>query len=167
MVSQPLTDLDIRKLLPETMVLTYPELKNAESIDDILGSQKQCVVLFLTENDHTGHWQGLFEDAKGIHFFDSYGMSPNGAFAWLNAEEERKLHQTREYLDALLRKAGRPVFYSTARLQSRDDDVATCGRHVCCRLLFKRMPLQEYVKMVRHNGDADAWVTQFTQTLLE
>ena len=70
-----LTEDDMRKLLPGTRVITYPELRSFSRIEDALDSHGSLVLLFLTTGLSQGHWIALDADTERgtIEFFDSYG----------------------------------------------------------------------------------------------
>lgn len=70
-----LTEDDMKKLLPGTRVITYPELRAFSNIEDALDGYGSIVILFLTTGLSQGHWIALDADSdRGtIEFFDSYG----------------------------------------------------------------------------------------------
>jgi hypothetical protein len=158
LMNKELGEDDIRSLLGNDIkIITYPELAN-HTLDTVFDPQGRCVILFLTESDHDGHWIGLRKSSDGVEFFDSFGKQPDGDLSWLSSAEKIKLHETKPLLHDLLQSAGR-VDYNKKKLQR--DSSSTCGRHVCWRLLNPG-PLSQYVNTLVGSGDPDKYVCQKT-----
>ena len=170
-IQRPLGDDDLKLLLPGIRILRYPELKNCRHIEDVLDPEGRLVVLFLTEDQNTGHWQCVYKRDDGVLcFFDSFGMRPDQAFDWLSPKEERHLGQTRAEITRLLKDAvsrGVEVVYNTVQYQSTRGDVNTntCGRGCAVRLLFKNLEADDFHELVEA-GNGDDFVTRLTQELL-
>jgi hypothetical protein len=167
----PLTDSDLRALLGDISILTYPQLRDCQHIEQCMDSMGRACILFLTDSATSGHWIGLLATSPTtVEYVDSYGLSPDAEFGWLPARQERKLGQTRHELTRLIREAegrGITVEYSSTKLQSVLPRIATCGRHVASRLLHGWMSSDEYVEMVTGSAvSADEFVTLVTAELL-
>lgn len=158
-----LTDEDLRSLLGSSIsIVTYPELKNVSNIRQILDDKGRAMILFLTENENTGHWQCIMDHGPYIEWQDSYGIQPDGTRRWLNKREQENLGQDQDLLKPLLKAAGKPVIQNKYRFQ-RGDDVNTCGRHCAARLLFKDLSLDQYKNLMDlMDMDPDDFVTAMT-----
>lgn len=164
----PLGDDDINKILePDTHIFTYPYLKQVKDIDEIFDPYGRAMMLYLTENETTGHWVCLIRRPHEIEFFDPYGERPDEQLTWNGKGKRMELEQDRPLLSKLLREKGLPVVYNKTKFQKVDDDIATCGRHCVIRLLFKDKSLPQYGKMIEQSGmSPDEFVTRTTYDLL-
>lgn len=152
-----LSNFDILALLKnKTNIITYPELHKFNNINEILYPYNCCVILFMTTNNG-GHWCCLFKrkDNKNnevISFYDSYGDLPDDQLAYIKDIFRLESNQYLPHLTALLykyAKEGGNVEYNEFQHQLLDNHYNTCGRHVCCRLLFKDiLNIYQYNKFV-------------------
>lgn len=166
-----LSDKDIQYLLNGTKIWRYPELQG-KSLNDIFDSLGRCIVLFLTENETTGHWIAIYKGFTNrkacIHYFDPYGLRIDGGRGWLTKKQLSSLGQSYPIITELLAQADVPVYYNTHKFQEMDDDIATCGRHCVCRLYFRKLTGREYLNMINDVGlNPDEFVCEFTNVLLE
>jgi len=164
-----LGDDDLRTLLGnDVKIITYPEL-GKESLGDLLGPGGHTLLLFLTEDKTHGHWLTVLgqDGGKKIEVFDSFGTPIDGDRAWLDQNKLSSLHETLPLLGDILKAAqeeGIQVVHNTTKLQG--DHADTCGRHVAVRLLNKELPIEEYVKRLKGQGNPDEVVTKITYNLL-
>lgn len=169
--ASPLSDEDIRTLCNgATAVKTYPELSAFDTAAQIM-KDGRCALLYLTTSDSEGHWTGVLRTPHGVEYFDSYGHAPDEPLTWLTPAKAVKLHELQHHLTRVLRNAARdgtPVTYNKRPFQSRSNrSMATCGRHVACRLLCNDMTLPQYAAMIDDSGmDADEFVTRATDAQL-
>ena len=56
-----LSDTDMKKVIPTLKVVSYPDLLKATSLDQVLDEKGRLMLLYLTENQHTGHWVCLLK----------------------------------------------------------------------------------------------------------
>lgn len=152
-----LNDDDVRALLGrDTSIVLYPQLAGMQRIP--FDKHGRCVVLYLTENAHTGHWTLLLLHSPAeIEYFDSFGLQPDGDAHWLSAQQRAALGESQQLIHQVLRrmKATNPalqVFYNTRDFQSKAQGVDDCGRWVCARALLQSLSLDEFAAQV----DADA-----------
>ena len=164
-----LSDTDIAGLVPGVKIMTYPQLHAAKSLHDIVPRDGAVVILFLTQSKRSGHWTAvLHHSARGPRaehweYFDSYGGRPDAPLRWISPAKRADLDETNAQLSRLLAASPLPVVFNNAKLQERDDDVATCGRHVVVRLWHRAQSLPEYVTALRAGGRSpDAVVTAAT-----
>jgi hypothetical protein len=163
-----LTDDDINKILGGTVIMTYPELQDVESVESIFDKDGRSVLLFLTENETTGHWTGLIRSEKMIEYFDPYGYAPDADRKWLSKAKLKELDEEKPYLTKLLRASNMKVYFNTFAFQADKQDVNTCGRWVVARLLHRKKTLREFYNMVVKSGmKPDDFVSALTFEILK
>lgn len=146
-------------------LIRYPDLKNYNSIDELLSPYGLCVILFLTA-EHYGHWiliSKLLDGSGLVEVFDSYGTYP---------EEQRKYQlndwarnaQRVPLLSRLLIESPYEISYNEHRFQKRSPSVATCGRFVIIRALLRHLSLEDFYDfMYSTKLTPDELVTYLTQ----
>jgi len=147
-----LSDGDIRRVLGDVNIFTYPQLKRLQSADQMFDSKGRCLVLFLTNSETEGHWCCLMNKKKGIHFWDPYGDTPEEIKDELPRSKRDQLDMSSPYLTRLLASSGRPVYYNTHQYQKEKLDVNTCGRWCIARLLYAPKSEEYFNKAVVSSG---------------
>jgi hypothetical protein len=63
---------DIKKMIPSLNVISYPQLLEAQTIEDVLDDKGRLILLYLTIDQSTGHWVCLLKlrDANIIEYFE-------------------------------------------------------------------------------------------------
>jgi hypothetical protein len=151
--SYPLSDGDIRKILGRDIkIITYPDLGNMSSINQAFDKKGRCIMLYLTENDSTGHWVCMLNKPGAIEFFDPYGEAPEAALETVSEENKEALGEDQPLLTRLLRASGKKVYYNTYPFQKDKADVNTCGRHSVVRCLYAPYSLAKYKKVMDSSG---------------
>jgi hypothetical protein len=147
--------------------LTYPELDDLESWEDAFDDDGRCVLLFLTEDESTGHWVALIRNASTIEYFDPYGIAPEGDKKWIPKEKIKELDQDQPYLTRLLRASGKKVYYNKYPFQQDLSSVNTCGRWVVSRLLLRKKTLKQFYDMIEESKmNPDDFVSALTFKIL-
>jgi hypothetical protein len=166
--SYSLSDGDIRKLLGQDIsIITYPELKHLQSADDMFDDKGRCILLFLTENDHSGHWLALIKRGQTIEFFDPYGEAPEDQKDNVPEANLERLDESQPYLTDLIKASGYKTVYNHFGYQKDKAGINTCGRHCAVRLLNKDLPLPKYKTMIQNSGlSPDDYVTKATYAIL-
>jgi len=164
----PLSDADIEAILGETVIMTYPELQGVDDIEEIFDKDGRSVLLFLTENDQTGHWTGLIRSADTIEYFDPYGSAPDADRKWLSKEKLRELDEEKPHLTRLLRQSKMKVYFNTYDFQQDKESINTCGRWVVARLLHRKKTLRQFYNMVMNSGlKPDDFVSALTFEIIK
>jgi len=138
-------------------IYTYPELNGMKRIEDVLGSGGKAVILFLTTGISFGHWIAVFKRGEQLHFFDSYGLRPDGQRRWLSHDKLVELREDVPVVSNLFRDAhnrGFDCWYSETSFQNPRDDSETCGRHVAVRLAHTHPDEQQYINFIRREQAA-------------
>ena len=168
--SYSLSETDIQKMIPTLRIVSYPELLKAKTIDDVLDDKGRLMLLYLTENEFTGHWVCLlnYRDTNIIEYFDPYGnYKPDGEGKWLTKQQLKELGQSTKKLTQLLNASSYEVKSNAFPFQTDRMNMNTCGRHCTTRLYFKNLHLPEYIKLVESTGlKPDDFVCAFTFNMI-
>ena len=164
----PLSDGDIRKILGQNIrILTHPDVAKLSSADQLFDNQGRCIMLFLTQSPTAGHWCCLLNKKKGIEFFDPYGGKPGAILDDVPPEVRQQNGETAPFLEELLRRSGRPVYYNAHDFQKDKADVNTCGRHCVARCLYAPYSLDKYAAIIKKSGlSPDNFVSGLTASAL-
>lgn len=163
-----LSDTDLQKICGKTNIIRYPDLKNYNNIDEILDDKGRAILLFLTIDDHTGHWIGILKQKDGIHYFDPYGTLPEGEKKWITKNKLIELDEEEPYLTELLQKSGYDVYANIYDFQEDKAGINDCGRWVATRLKYYKKSLKDFYKMVKKsNIDEDDYITKLTYNIIK
>lgn len=150
--ADPMGNDTILTYFPNALIISYDKLKGYNYIEDLLPNPDSYCFLLYTSSVNSGHWTLLSRMGDEIEYFDPYGGNPDAPLHWINAEKRRQLGEDTPFLSLLLDGTKKPVVYNPFDYQSKQEEVATCGRHCCFRLktiLNHSMDLAEYYKMMR------------------
>ena len=131
-----LSDADIKNQLPPSGVrlIEYPQLKNYNSITELLPNKKDAVVILVQiTNKQNGHWICITRFNNIIYLFDSLGYRPDKNLLWTPKYLRKSLGQNIPYLSYLLNDALTKkfkVYFIEYKYQQEKQGVNTCGRHV-------------------------------------
>jgi hypothetical protein len=144
-----LSDTDIRNQLGGTCnIVVYPDLHNYASLDELMGVNNCAVILYESKPEY-GHWTTVFKPNRDtVEFFNSYGSEPDANLKNIPEPFRHKSHQDYPYLSKLLLDSPYDLTYNPYKLQKKNNDVRTCGRHVVERLKNKNLPLTQYIDML-------------------
>jgi hypothetical protein len=161
---------DIKKMIPTLNVISYPELLEAKSIDDVFDYKGRLILLYLTLDQSTVHWVCLLKlrNSNIIEYFDPYGnYKPDGESKWISTEKQKEFGQYSKKLTQLLDESPYEIKSNAYPFQKDKRDMNTCGRHCVTRLYFKHLDLPGYIKLVESTGlPADDFVSAFTYNLI-
>jgi hypothetical protein len=114
--------------LEPSNIFTSKDLLNVNNIDNLLDRKGRGIMLYLTENDTTGHWIGLLRKGNTIEIFDPYGNKPNEWEKKLNSE--KGLNPPNGVLEKLIKGSGYKIKINNMKHQDiNNPNIATCGRH--------------------------------------
>lgn len=133
----------------EVNVFTYPDIGQYHDIEQLLHPYDACIILYLT-TEHYGHWCALIKQTPDlIEFFDPYALMPDKEIAYIPKHFRKESGQNIPHLSRLLYQSDYKISYNHHRLQQLKNDVNTCGRHCCLRVVLKNMPLDEYASLFK------------------
>lgn len=151
-----ITDKQIMKLAgKKTHLVTYPELKDYKTLDDLFGNNDKVIILYINtidSNSISGHWCALIRHHKGkkiiVEFADPYGKPVDESLKWHTKSKNRELGQSKNYLSKLLYdfslNPNNEVHYNENKLQRMAENINTCGRHIGLRCHFNKIPLEQW-----------------------
>jgi hypothetical protein len=146
-------------------IVSYPELNNYSSIDELFGNFDACFILYMT-GFNSGHWCLLFRRDNYVEFFDPYGFIVDSQLNYANPEYNG---QKFPYLTKLLYTSPYKIHYNNHKLQRSKKEVATCGRHCIFRYQNKNLSIDKYAKILKeykkYDLDADDIVTLMTSNI--
>ena len=119
-------------------IIKYSDLKNYNTINELIPEDKGYRIILTESSPNTGHWTTLLKYKDIIEWFDSYGVTVDGEFKYIPKIVRKMLGQDGNVLSHLLKKTKRPdqkVYYNKRRLQSGAENINTCGRWVIARIL--------------------------------
>lgn len=141
-------------------LLLYKDIPNP---DDPIGrkdflnylTKYDAVVLLYMSTYVYGHWTCIFRRRNQIIFFDSYGIFPDDELNFKVSEEISQLKFSdviRNHMRHVLAHTTYTFHYNQYVLQGNQSTpfgpIATCGKHVLCRLAYKNLSTDEYVRML-------------------
>lgn len=150
--AHPLSDAEIKHILGDDIkILTYDDLKGLRHIDEMFDNKGRSILLYTPFSPTEGHWTCLIRRPDSIEFFDSYGELP---------DNEDDLNGQPPILTKLMKQSGLPVFFNTKQFQKDKEDIATCGKWCCARLLYKDKSIDQFNKVVeKFDGPTDDFVS--------
>lgn len=152
----------------KTNIITYAQLRDYKSIDELLKPSGSIVILYETSKGF-GHWVCLYKDGSKIVFFDPYGLKPDEELKFIPKHFRKENGTNYPLLTYLLYKSGKNIEYNNHRLQRSLKDANTCGRHCIVRILNKKIPLDKYAEILQNvkNITPDQVVTALTADVTE
>jgi hypothetical protein len=129
-------------------LITYKDIINYNTIEDLLGKYKKCVLLYHTSQNY-GHWTCIYEYKKTIYFFDSYGVIPDDELKFLCKDLKEELNSNHRYLTKLLYDSSKKIEYNEYQLQEKKEGINTCGRHCINRLRYPQISVDDYYKIFK------------------
>jgi hypothetical protein len=146
----PLRGKDILKILNnKTNLIEYSTLYNINNLDDIF-INGSCVILYRASPTNA-HWCCVFLNKDGLNFFDPYGVildNEINEITKINPLYSNKYYNggEKKLLKLFMNSKYNYLNYNEYKMQEMKQNINSCGRHVCCRLLFKDLSLDEYIK---------------------
>ena len=133
LINTPLSGDDMLLYNPDSVLCRYTDLYIYNNIDDVFGHLDKIILLYLTNNETSGHWTGLYRQNNKIIFFDSYGLDIDEEFKYITPYKKNELHEKYKYLKYLLDKSNYEIEHNKYKLQGKNSEC--CGRYVSLRLI--------------------------------
>jgi hypothetical protein len=167
-MSYSLSNFDIYNMLDNRCkVMSYDDLAKCKTLKQALGHYDAFVLLYLTKENY-GHWTCCFmyPDNKTCEFFDSYSYKPDDELSFVPKEIQKEYKENFPYLSKLLLESGCKIVYNNHKLQESKLQVNTCGRHVVSRLVYRDVPIDNYVNIIKKTGlTPDQFVLKITNSI--
>jgi len=144
-----LSNDDINRIMKgRVKVMTYGQLTEFNTVDELLAPHGQVVILYESREGY-GHWTCLFKrNAKEIEFFDSYGYVPDDELKMIPKEFRQQSNQCRAHLSHLMADSHYAIHYNDHPFQSSKPGISTCGKWCCFRMLNKKSDVDSFWNMV-------------------
>lgn len=164
---KPLSSNDIYELLDgETSLVKNSDLHKYNNIDDLLYPHNCFFILYETEKNY-GHWCCvILRDNYELEFFDPYGYFIDKQLDFIDDDFKKESNQDYPYLSNLFLKSPYKLTYNDVKLQKKENDNSSCGRHIALRMICKELPLKEYQKLMKNtkgmtSDDIATYLTAF------
>lgn len=162
----PISDSEIVNLVHgKAKVVLYEDMHKFNTINELFGD-KDAIFLMYQQAPNYGHWVALFKRKNNeIEFYDPYGYFIDDQLDWTPKHMRKPLHHDYRYLTKLLKDASNThkIIYNEYPFQKEGAGISTCGRWSALRVLFKDMPLTQFVKYFDFKApDNDDKVTLLT-----
>lgn len=148
---QSMSDSLIKKYLPNCRIIKYSQFKSIKNINQLLPNNKDHIIILFETSYNSGHWCCLLKFNDCYEYFDSYGKYVSQPLEWNKPEINIALGQDKPYLNYLLDNSKLDTYYNDIDYQQLKNDINTCGRHVCFRILCmlkKNYNLKQYYKFM-------------------
>jgi hypothetical protein len=132
-------------------IIKYSELKNYNSLDELLPNSFDYKIILLETARNTGHWTCVIRMNDIIECFNSYGISIDSEWKFIPDSIERMLGQSTRYLKNLIKKDNTfKIVNNMYEFQSQQPHIATCSRWVILRIETARMgySLRDFINMI-------------------
>lgn len=147
-----LSNYDIQNLLNNKCnLVSYSDIKNYKTLNQLLGKYKKCVILYKSANNY-GHWTCIYEHKGIIYFFDSYGFVPNAQLKFLPNHLNKELEQDHKHLIKLILDTQKPVEFNEFPLQEFKKGINTCGKWVVFRLKHPSVPIKMFNDLFKNKS---------------
>lgn len=158
-IAQPLSENEILHLVEnEAKLVTHEEIAKFETIEQLIGKHKACIILYVTDVNHQnnsvfGHWCCVFKApwAKGtMSYFDPYGHEPDYSLRFMKPDATQE-YGNQPALSNLLQdysRRGGTVVMNDAPLQKQVKGNAICGRMTGLRLQFRNLDGNQFAALM-------------------
>jgi hypothetical protein len=124
-IMTPLSDGLVRQALGNnTRILKYSELKNYETIDDLLPNINDFFIVLLEEEMNSGHWTCMMRTPTCYYYFNSYGQKYDVDISVIPMCIRKILGEDKREISRLL--DGKTCEWNNTKLQG--DKSQVCGR---------------------------------------
>jgi hypothetical protein len=136
---------EIETLIGKSPIL-YSDLKKFSSINELLGKENYCIILYQTSSYTTGHFIAITRGDDGkVRYCDSYGIqTPDEELQFTPFDEPLP-----RYLTNLLK--GVDFESNTIDYQSKNKGISTCGRYASFFCRMRNLSLVQIDKLLKDN----------------
>jgi hypothetical protein len=140
------------KILTRKEPVIYSDLAKYKSVQQLLGKENYCVIMYQTSSRTTGHFVALYMRYDGVLCFaDSYGIRVDTEQQY-GASYDDKIPK---YLSNLIEKSGLPYEENKVDYQSKSSRISTCGRFASFFCIFGRdLQFREIQDFLTTNQDS-------------
>ena len=141
---QPTTFDQLRYALHNDVnIVDYTDLMNINNIEQLFENSLNCIVFFPVENEFQGHYTCMmyYPDNHLISYFCPYGMSPMRNIIlsnYLKRFNENMLRMLPNLIKEFCKSGGKFLINSYP-LQSKKNNISTCGKMTTMRILNREI----------------------------
>jgi hypothetical protein len=146
---EPLSDSKVRQALGEDVrILKYSELKNYETMNELLPSLNTFFICLLEEDFNRGHWTAMMRLKNCFYYFNSYGERFDSDLSVIPMCIRKILGEDKREFSRLL--DGQSCDWNRVKLQGEKSMV--CGRWcilvitMCCFMGYSPAEFVAFVK---------------------
>lgn len=167
----PLSDKDIREILDDNVnVINYMKFFEIERLEDVMGNDLMTPVIFLYPVNaiNSGHWVCFFFNKidNVLCYYNSYGLHIDADtrisnFPGIHTKDGISILY--QLIVDFCKRNGTLLDINHYQHQKLKNDMNTCGRYCCSRIIFRDLSNSEFNKMiVNKKMTPDETVTFFT-----
>jgi len=125
-MEEPLSNFQLQSALGDgTKTIVYAQLRNYNSIEELLPNVGDFQIILIRDNPKSGHWVVIERKSQDLYYyFNSFGESYNQDLYLISSSIRKILGSYDNYLNDLLK--GKKVEYMNKKFQQNYS--ATCGR---------------------------------------
>jgi hypothetical protein len=159
-VRYPLSDGDLERYFGagrESEVMKYSELAKFNSIDELLPEPFDFRILLIETKENSGHWVVILKYKDTIEYFNSYGVNADTQKSQLSKAMNYMLGQKENFITNLVKKSNYKYVVNDIPFQSKNSEIATCGRWCALRIITAKdlqLDLVEFAKLILSNCEA-------------
>ena len=159
---QPTTFDQLRYALKnDVTIFDYTDLANVNNIEQLFENSLNVIIFFPVENEFQGHYTCMmyYPDNHVISYFCPYGMSPMRNIILINYLKrfDENLLRLLPNLIKIFCKNGGKFLISSYPIQSKKNNISTCGKHCVMRLLNREIvdpsEYKNFLQMYSLNAD--------------
>lgn len=138
-LAERVSDEDFKKL-GLTNIVKQADIKNYNSLFDLLPYNDDYVIILIETAPSSGHWVSLYRKGKTFYYFDSYGKSPDKELELISPEKREELGETHRDLSFLISKLPKQAKFefNSIDFQNKAQGYATCGKYTACFIIYMK-----------------------------
>lgn len=171
-IDYPLSNTEIEQITNgEVPVMTYKDLYNYGSINELLNNFDSVILLYEKQPD-SGHYVLLSSKNNSIEHFDPLGMQIDDEFNYIDDAFRQQYYDQGKYLSNLLLNTPQKLEYNDHHLQKNSAGVSTCGRWCLMKDLLSVLNVDQFNHVFeqlkkKYKKNKDELVTIITKNLFD
>ena len=144
LMTEDLTDSEIRILCPDTKVFLFNELARFDRLEELFTRSKTAIILFPVKSIANGHWICVIDHGTYVEHFDPYGFNPIKEYDYTQINIPNYL----ERLYTKFESYGGKLTFNTNQYQELKTGINTCGRHTSVRTRLSYLTEDRYHQLL-------------------
>jgi len=146
-------------------IMRYSEFIKFNIIDEAFEPYSAIAILYEMKPAY-GHWVLLLrhDNKHLIEYMDSYGLFIDEPLKYINNDFKKQTNQDKPYLSLLLHNSDYNISVNNIKIQNKNKNISSCGRHLCLRYILRDIPLKKYISIITSDdkNTSDDIVTYLT-----